>query len=345
MMITDDTNGNVTGIRDIPLEILINILKFTDVKTVSNLCCINKYFNDTISRNLWIIIDKLYIYTDTVLIPNTIWTYNKYRYLVDWNNIIMYNQQCNKSIPDDIVLWIPDIQDLQTIAIYQTLSEYTIRIIYPKVEWGTLLLKQTVPLDIIDLIIHSQNNDWQLSNIDWCNIWLFQKVDCDFISRYLDKVEWHALSSNKEVVSIEFISKYGNQIIWQEFTKHSIHENILEFYIDKFDFICWNNISRYTELSESFMKSYLKHLDIGTLIRYQSLSEGFLDEIVYNFNDSDKEFHMQSIGTYQKISKQFIERHKYYLPLRVLIRNKHIPRSYIHSIHGSIDCSINYWIM
>jgi hypothetical protein len=335
---------DITSIVYFPLEILINVLKFTDVLTVSKLCCVNKHFNNTISSNLWMIIDELNKQTDTILIPKTIYTYNKYRYLIDWNNIIMYNQSHNKNIPEDVIVWIPDIHDLQNIITYQTLSEETIRAVYQKTEWSTLLLKQTVPLDIIYNIIAWQSDQstiWFLSTNDWFNIWSYQKVDCEFVSRFLDKVEWYALSSNKEVVSFDFISKFGDQIIWQEFTKHGIHENILEFYVNKFDFICWNNISRYTELSDRFIRLYLKYLDIGTLIRYQSLSNDLLNEIVDNFNDFDKDFYMQNIGTYQKISRTFIERYKSYLPLRVLIRNKLVPRSYIHNIYGSIDFSID----
>lgn len=320
----------------LPLETWMHILKFTDIVTMSNLCCVNQYFNNMINNNLWMIIDKLHKYTDTILIPKTIWTFNKYRYLIDWNSIIMYNQQHNKIIPEDVILWIPDIQDLQTIAVYQTLSEETITMLYDKIDWSTLLSKQIVPIDIIYYIVNSQNDTWSLSNADWFNIWAYQKLDCAFVTRFLDQAEWHALSSNKEMVSFDFISMFGENIIWQEFTKHSIHENILEFYIHKFDFVCWNNISRYTELSNEFMKRHLKNLDIGTLIRYQSISQPLLDEIVNNFNDTDIDFYMQNIGTYQKLSKQFIQRFKTYLPLRVLIRNKWIPRSQIHSIYGNI---------
>jgi hypothetical protein len=286
-----------------------------------------------INDNLWTIIDNLYKQTGTILIPKNIQTYKKYRYLVDWNNIIMYNQQYNKIIPEDVIIWIPDIQDLQIIAVYQSLSENTIRMLYNKIDWSILLSKQIVPLDIIYHIVNSS----ELSVTDWFNIWLYQKVDCAFVTTFFNKVEWHALSMNKEVVSVDFINMFGKYIIWQEFTKHSIHENILEYYIDKFDFICWNNISRYTELSDRFMKRYLKQLDLGTLIRYQSISQTLLDEIVDNFNDNDVDFYMQNIGMYQKISKKFIIRYKYYLPLRVLIRNKHIPRSDIHTIYGNIS--------
>lgn len=333
-----------TNIDYLPFETLVHILKYTDVKTLGNLCSVNKYFNNIISVNLWMIIDSLYKYTDTILIPKTIWTYNKYRYLIDWNTIIMYNQQHNMTIPEDVVIWIPDIQDLQMIAAYQTLSEETITILYDRIEWSTLLSKQSVPINIIYYIIDSQTDIWSLSNADWFNIWSYQKLDCDFVTRYFDKVEWHALSSNKEIVSFDFISKFGEHIVWQEFTKHSIHENILEYYIHKFDFICWNNISRYTELSDKFMKCHLKHLDIGSLIRYQSISDQLLNEIVDNFSDTDMDFYMPNIATYQNLSQPFVEKYKMYLPLRALIRNKWVAKSIIHKIYGHIDFSINYWI-
>ena len=81
------------------------------------------------------------------------------------------------------------------------------------------------------------------------------------------------MSGNKSIVSVDFIRYFSNDIIWQEFTRHGIHEEILESYIEKFDLICWNNISRYTELSNRFIIDNIVNLEFDLLIRYQTLSE------------------------------------------------------------------------
>lgn len=326
-----------TLLNSIPIELWYNILKWTDVITLSKLAKTNRFFNHLIDDNLWRLVDNLYKLTDTILIPRTVFTFNKYRYLVDWSNIILYNQQYNRTIPEETILWIPDIPDLEMICLYQTFSEYLIRTLYPRINWSTLLEKQTVPLDIIDFMIQSQNDYWELSNIDWCNIWLFHPIDYNFILRNLENVQWHPLSSNKSSVSYKVMNHFGNNIVWQEFTKHSLHEEILEHFVNKFDFICWNNISRYTNMSPDFIKRHIKNLDISSIIRYQIIPEWLLLEIIQSlkpFEEFDLDFYMPNIATYQKISKQFIVQYKNYIPFKALVRNTQIPRSLIHELYS-----------
>jgi hypothetical protein len=314
----------------LPYELWLDILKYTDIKTISNMICVNKYFNKQLDTELWSIIDNLYRDIDLTLIPKTKMTFNKYRYLVDWNNIVLYNQEHNKRIPESVIEWIPDKIDLEIICTYQNFSENLVRKIYKRLSWSSLLAKQIVPIDIIDNHI---TNEITLSNSDWYNIWSKQNIDINFVSKYIDKVQWHPLSSNKNIVSLEFIQMYGEDIIWQEFTKHSISENILVHFLYKFDFFCWSNICRYTELSNEFIKTYLQYMDIGTVLRYQVLSQNLLNDIVDNFNETDFDFNFQNIAVYQPLSKDFIIKYKNLLPLRTIIRNKHIPRSVIHDIY------------
>jgi hypothetical protein len=188
-------------------------------------------------------------------------TFDKYRYLIDWNSIILYNQQHNKNIPEDVIEWIPDNVDLEMICTYQTFSEKLIRKIYNKLSWSSLLSKQTVPIDIIDYHI---TNGVIFSNTDWYNIWSKQIIDVNFVTKYIDNIQWHPVSSNKNAVSFEFIQLYSQHIVWQEFTKHGISESIIVYFLDKFDFFSWSNLCRYTELSCDFIKSHLSYLDIAS---------------------------------------------------------------------------------
>jgi hypothetical protein len=314
----------------LPYELWIEIFKYTNVKTLGNMSCVNRYFNERLNVDLWSIIDKLYDSINKIIIPKTKLTFDKYRYLIDWNSIILYNQQHNKNIPEDVIEWIPDNVDLEMICTYQTFSEKLIRKIYNKLSWSSLLSKQTVPIDIIDYHI---TNGVIFSNTDWYNIWSKQKIDVNFVTKYIDNIQWHPVSSNKNAVSFEFIQLYSQHIVWQEFTKHGISESIIVYFLDKFDFFSWSNLCRYTELSCDFIKSHLSYLDIASILRYQTLSDVLLNEIVDNFNDTDFDFNFNTIGIYQKLSKQFILKYKRYLPLRIVIRNKQIPRSVIHDIY------------
>lgn len=332
-MKVNNKNKTLKTLENLPFEILLKILKYTDVVTISKFNCLNQYFHILIDQNLWLLIDNLNSHTNSILIPNTIFTYNKYRYLIDWSDIIMYNQENGLKIPENVISWIEDPIDLQIICSYQHFSENLIRQLYNKISWSLLLAKQDVPLDLINYIITNQSDTFRLSVTDWYNICNFQKIDCEFVDKNLENVEWYPLSCNKNLVCYDFIYKYGNDIIWQEFTKHGIHENILVYFIHKFDFICWNNISRFTQLSESFIETYLQYLDKPTILRYQSIPEKMLIEMVESFSDFDQEFYFPTIAIYQNLSRNFIIKYKSKLPLRSIIRNKYIRKSLIHEIY------------
>jgi hypothetical protein len=176
--------------------------------------------------------------------------------------------------------------------------------------------------------------DTVLNNADWYAIWTKQTVNYDFIVKYEDYVQWHPLCGNKSCVSFEFITNYSDKIIWPEFTKHSINEKILEKFVNSFDFISWNNISRYTELSDEFIKKYIIYLDLGCIFRYQKLSLELLNRLVESFTNDEFVFYFQSICLYQKLTSEFIIKYKDKINLKHLIRNKNIPKSIIYSIYG-----------
>lgn len=322
-------------IYKIPVETWFDILRYTDVVTISKIACLNKNFNNLVYYNLWSIIDNLYKWSDSILIPNTLETYIKYRYLVDWSRILLYNEGNSKCIPENVILWIPDNRDLEMICVYQNFSENIIRQIYKKLNTLSLLSKQKVPVDILFEIVHSQNEFFQLTNTEWYHIWSKQDLTFDFVLNNLNKVQWNPLSGNKSIVSVDFIRYFSNDIIWQEFTRHGIHEEILESYIEKFDLICWNNISRYTELSNRFIIDNIVNLEFDLLIRYQTLSEEIINIILEkSYGDIEYDIYMQNVAVYQKISKAFIRKHRNIITKRMLIKNDKIPRTYIHEIYG-----------
>lgn len=312
----------------IPVEIWINIFKYIDIKSVSNLICTNRFFTNLINSQFWYIIDVTNDDSVDRLIPATYETYNKYIYLIDWHSIIMYNQSNNKKIPESVIKWIPNNKDLQVITIYQTFSESLVRYIFHKINSHTLLSTQIIPINILHHIIETTT----LNNQDWYCIWNKQPIDCNFIDTHIDNIQWNPLSSNKHSVTHKIINKYGENLVWHEFTKHSINENVLKLFTHKFDFICWNNISRYTLLSEDFIKTFLDFLDIGCLVRYQKLPQSFIGELINKLSDFEFDLHFQTICTYQKLSKDFLLRYKNHYNFRTLIKNKQIPRSIIYEL-------------
>lgn len=108
MEINSNMNSNTNEIilDNLPLDILFHIMKYTNVPTISKMNCVNRHFNRLIDNYIWELVDDLIIDKDTVLIPKTIETFKKYRYLVDWSSIILYNQNTNNTIPEDVIKWI-----------------------------------------------------------------------------------------------------------------------------------------------------------------------------------------------------------------------------------------------
>lgn len=312
-------------ISKIPVELWFGILKYTNIKTIGKIACVNKRINDVIYSNLWGLIDQIFDNKSTeFLIPKYELTYNRYIYIIDWSDIIMNCKNMNTKIPESTIMWIKDNRDLGIIALYQDLSEDLIRLMYKKIPISTLLSKQKVPIDIICNII----NEYELSISDWYNIWLSQDINYKFVLDNIDNIQWFPVSTNKTVVSFEFINRFGDNIIWQEFTKHSIHENILERYISKFDFICWDNICTFTQLSDEFIERHFNYFNKFTLIRFQELSEEIVNRILSSYNED----YIISILSYQKVSKEFIINNINFVSRKSLIKNKHIPRSTIHLI-------------
>ena len=317
--------------KEFPVEIWIHVLKYIDLRSLSNLISCNTWFHNMISNNKWFFVDNL-IDNEKLLIPATKETCSNYKYCIDWSHIILQNETNGYKIPESVIEYITDAQDLEIISCYQKFSNNLIYKLINKISCKNLLNNQDLPLDI--LYLFAESNTYILNNADWYAIWTKQTVDFNFIVQYEDRVQWHPLCGNKSCVSFDFINRYHNKIIWPEFTKHSISEKILEQFIDRFDFISWNNISRYTQLSDNFIKKNLIYLDLGCLFRYQTLSMELLNTLVNSFTIDEFVFYFQSICFYQKLTSEFIIQYKDKIILKHLIRNKNIPKSILHSIYG-----------
>jgi len=318
-------SSNTVKLECIPNEIIPMILKYSDILTLSKLQCTSKSLYSKINEiNKWYIIDNMYNPDYYKLIPKTKETFKNYRFCIDWKELII--QKC--IIAEEVIEWIEDYADVAIISIYQKFSKNLLRKVHDKISYSCLLSHQVLPIDILYNIIECN----ELSSTDWYYISLNQTIDLEFIQKYFDKIQWNPLSQNKNIINCKIIDTYHDKLIWQELTKHGINEYILINYITYFDFICWSNISQYSILSDVFMKMFLSFLDLDIIFRFQRISETFLISIVENFI-ADESYYFESIGLNQCLSKDFITKYKKFLPLKILIRNRNIPRKLLSTIY------------
>lgn len=309
----------------IPIELWFDILKYTTIVDISNLACANNFFYEMIRQNKWRFIDNL-IEKKFDYIPKTNQTYINYKYCIDWSSLILAYPNNKTIIPNNVIEWIDDRQDLEYICIYQYLCEETIRKVFDKINWRLFLTYQILPLDLICYIVET----YDLSHNDWRLVWSNPNLDIEFIIKYVDFAQWHAISSNKDIVSLELINHFGDRLNLHELTKHGIHESIVTHYLYKMDFICWANVSQFTQLSMDFIKTHIDKLNLQFVLNYQNIDEKYLQTLIERFEPDESYF--QYIALNQKLSYDFIIKYKNMLPLKNLVRNKKILRNDICKI-------------
>lgn len=311
----------------LPVEVWFVILKNVSLIDLSRLICINKYLYNLIKQNKWRLVDNLNEKSFKI-IPKTKETFINFKYSIDWVSIILDNKENKNYIPDYVIEWIEDKQILEYMCIYQTFSEDTIRKVFSKINWRTLLLYQRkIPLDLIKYLVER----YEISSFQmWDLIWLNENLDLNFITKYINNVRWHVISSNKEIITFDLIEKYGDRLILHEITKHGINEIIIKHYLSKMDMICWTNISQFTKLSMEFIKLHIDKLNLQFILTYQVIDEEFLEILIERLNELDKTMFFQSIALNQKLSYNFIQKYKNDLCIQNLIRNKKILRNDIY---------------
>ena len=307
----------------LPFELWSEIFKYLDLKNLSKINCLNKYFNYFIQKDKLDIIDSFYT-KNFLFIPKTRDTYINYYYCIDWTKFVLNNM----TIPEHVIRWITERNDLEMIALHQELSPCLVEYISDRVQFDTLITKQKIPLQMLEYKINSLAS---LTNFQWYLIWSSQNVDYDFIIRHFNNIQWQPLSTNKDAMSYKIIHSFSENLIWPEITRHGIHECIINEFKHKMDRFCWINISEYTNLSQEFIKENLHVLDFNRVIRYQTLDEDFIIDIVDNLTDTEKYMYINIISLNQKISIKFLKKYVKFISLRTLIRNDKILRKDIES--------------
>ena len=79
-----------------------------------------------ISDYKWFFVDNI-IENDRLFIPLTKETFYNYKYCIDWSQIILQNEKTGYKIPENVIEWITDVQDLEMISSYQKFSSNFIK--------------------------------------------------------------------------------------------------------------------------------------------------------------------------------------------------------------------------
>lgn len=326
-----------------PTEIVYSILPWVDLKTYSSIISLNKqHYNTFFSKNdpslKWDIIDLINKRGSPV--PLTLDTYFNYRFAIDWITII-YNKI---RIPEHVIELfmkngsntkqdqenIKDTFDIKIILGSQKLSHDFLRKYHELCGWENLIVNQNLPEDLLIKIV-SENH---LSPTQWYNLWITQKYSIHFIDTYFDFAVWHAISSNKDVITTDVLNKYYDHLIWPQLTVHGINQEIIEAFIQKLDMISWTNIACFSKLSCDFIIKYRSHLNLQIIFRSQQVNSDTIIYLINLLDDFDKEESWINIALYQSLDFNFINKFKNELSSKYLIRNPRIKRKDIYNVYS-----------
>jgi hypothetical protein len=237
-------------------------------------------------------------------------------------------------IPDEVILNLHEVIDFPIITTTKKLNEELIRKFFNKIPLINLLSNQSVPLDILDPLISSNLASGRFDNTYWYYVWKFQKINVDFIYKYINYADWNAISSNKKALTLEIINAFHNDLIWHEMTSHGLHELIIRHFIHKLNSISWANISWFSTLSCEFIFEYKDKLNILAIFSSQKLSEELICILLKNINDEITLYDVwNKISSTQELSRKFIEENKDNLNIKSLIRNRLIKRKDLKKVY------------
>lgn len=310
-----------------PDEIWENILINSSVPTLSTMCCVSKRFNNMINGKLWDFIDLLPP-QKKFPIPRNKPTLTKFFYIIDWTSIVCNDQK----VPEDILTELVDQVDLVAISSKQKLSNDFIRKHFDKLPAHHLIHNQTVSTDILEKII---NNDVRV--IATYALWEKHFLDYEFIKKYFNHVNWMALSSNKNALSVNIIDEFHDKLFWPELSKHGLAEWLIAKYIHKIDKFSWSNIAFFSQLSRQFIIEHIDDLNLLTILHTQELGHDFIIQLIeYGVEEYDACDLWNKVSANQRLSRDFLEKYKSKLSLRLLIRNPRVKRKDLVCVFGNI---------
>jgi hypothetical protein len=259
-------------------------------------------------------------------IPRNKATLDKFFYIIDWTSIVCNNQE----IPEQVLTELVDDVDLVAISSKQKLSHEFIRKHFDKLPAHHLIHNQSVTADILEKII---STDARV--IATYALWEKHFIDYNFVKKYVNYVNWMALSSNKNALNANVIDEFHEQLFWPEMSKHGLAEWIIQKYIHKIDKFSWSNIAFFSHLSPQFIIQHIDDLNLLTILHSQELEPEFIIQLVqYGLEEYDEVDLWNKVSANQRLNRAFIEKHKSKLSLRLLIRNPRIKRKDLVHVFG-----------
>lgn len=202
-------------IDNLPIELLINILIYTDIKSISKIMCLNNDFKTFIKYYKWNIIYSLpnihLINTKSynMVIPKTLETYYEYNDIIDFDII------CNNfKIPEDIIPVFYKQLNLSLILKKQVLSNHFLHTFYYLFDLDCLFMYQSINENILKYIIYNKNS--KITKHQWSLISKYQKLSLSFIQYFENFIDWESLSNNTKTLSNDIISYYNKKLDWTQ---------------------------------------------------------------------------------------------------------------------------------
>lgn len=216
------------------------------------------------------------------------------------------------------------VDDFRNGACWRLLSEWDLSqeficFFQDDIHWDKLVMSDNFQ-NLSYPFLHSMRH-----KIPWDFLAENRQLSLEFIIEFKSELDgsWYYISKYQDVVVDEkFLKKFANKVFWLEVSKrteltlemmekfidrldmvcllsrHTIPEEFIRKYIKKMDYVAWNHISRWYNLSEIFIRDFHEYLDWDMMSIQQNISESLLID-----------FHNKFEGPYAL--PRVLRRHKY----------------------------------
>lgn len=141
------------------------------------------------------------------------------------------------------------------------------------------------------------------NKVDWDRISAFQTLSEEFINKNISKLNLKKIANSNNTLSDTFIYNHADELDWNQVVKcQTFSDTVLYEFKDKIDWklafvvqrmvpsfittlmeagvlMNWKGISIYQKLDENFIRANINKLDIVEVLKCQTLSDSFREEL------------------------------------------------------------------